>query len=118
MTDILASIDGALDAHATIAAEVTGNPWPGRVPDLDEMVDVLFGPEDGAPLPEWWQGVSLVRADSMAGQAAARARPAPLRPRREVRRVPVPVAIDVTWSTNPVVTDETLTFEWREVVVW
>lgn len=51
MTDILAAIDGALDAHESTAADATGNPWPGRVPDLDEVLEVLFGPEEGAELP-------------------------------------------------------------------
>lgn len=44
---LLDAIDQTLNDHEQAAADVTGNPWPGRVPDLDEVIEVLFG----TPLP-------------------------------------------------------------------
>lgn len=48
---LLDRIDDTLAAHDATHAEATGNPWPGRVPSLDEMLEALFGPENGAPVP-------------------------------------------------------------------
>lgn len=52
---ILNAIDAALTAHEHAAADATGNPWPGRVPSLTEVIDTLFGPETDQPIPEWRQ---------------------------------------------------------------
>lgn len=56
MTDVLSAIDSTLTSHET------GNPWPDRVPSLDEVVEVLFGPETGQPLPACLGATVLVPA--------------------------------------------------------
>jgi hypothetical protein len=47
VTAILDAIDDALTAYA----DHLGSPWPGRIPDTDELLEALFGPEDDARVP-------------------------------------------------------------------
>lgn len=62
MTAILDAIDDALTAYA----DHLGSPWPGRVPDTDELLEALFGAEDGvgALTPE-----AVTELDRRAGAA-------------------------------------------------
>jgi hypothetical protein len=48
VTAILDAIDDALTAYA----DHTGSPWPGREPSPDELLEALFGPEDGTPVTD------------------------------------------------------------------
>jgi hypothetical protein len=40
--DIVADIDNVLTTSALLRDTVSGSPWPGRIPGVDEMLDTLF----------------------------------------------------------------------------
>lgn len=67
---LLDRIDDTLAAHDATHAETTGHPWPGRVPPLDEMLEALFGPENGAPVPTDMAGYSWPAAGNIEPRVA------------------------------------------------